>query len=129
MYNYLILILAFHLTTCIGPGSSADSAMTSSPEVSSITVSIDSNRLDHATIAFAAVDRQCGSCHHGDRSTNTGALAIFNLTDTCWYCRLTSEQCESFKGRISGASFSEEERTAIVALIAHLSEKNEDRTH
>ena len=80
---------------------------------------------DHESIALIAIDRQCGSCHHGDRSTNTGALEIFNLKDTCWHCKLTPEQCESLKGRISGSSFSEEERTAIVAVIAHLSEDDE----
>lgn len=80
------------------------------------------------TIAFAAIDRECGSCHHGDRSTNTGALEIFDLRDTCWYCPLTPEQGKSLKGRISGSAFTDLERTAIVALIAHLAE-DDDSTH
>ena len=77
---------------------------------------------DSASLAWTAVDRQCGSCHHGDRSTKPAALAVFDLRDSCWYCGLTPKQCESVKGRISGASFSAEERTAIVAIIAHLSD-------
>jgi hypothetical protein len=79
---------------------------------------------DDAAIAFATIDRQCGAGHHGDRSTNLRALAIFNLADVCWYCKLTPEHCKGIRGRISGASFSDEERAAIVALIAHLSDND-----
>jgi hypothetical protein len=79
--------------------------------------SLTSTDSVYARLALEAVDRQCGSCHHGNRSTNTGALAVFNLQEACWYCKLTHEQAESLKGRVSGSSFSEEERNAIVSLL------------
>jgi len=129
MINHLVTMIVMSLMACISQATHSDSAIAYPAELPPLRIIADSVKTDQGTLAFTAVDRQCGSCHHGDRSTNAGALAIFNLKDDYWYCTLTVEQSKSLKKRISGPSFTDEERDAILALIAHLSTENESTTH
>ena len=72
------------------------------------------------SIALMAMDRQCGNCHQESRSENKAALTIFNLADSCWYCKLTPSRAKSLVGRIQSKTFSNEEREAITALMEKL---------
>lgn len=129
MFNYLMAIFLILLVACIIQNPEPLDSNAYPALFPEIPIAGDSTKQDLSTLAFTAVDRQCGSCHHSNRSTNMSALAVFNLKDSCWYCALTPEEGESLKGRISGPSFSEEERSAIVGLIAHLSQENENTTN
>lgn len=127
MIYYLIALVALIYAACDPQEKRSVDPMEIDAKASQSGIPMTGADSAHAIIAFQAIDRQCGSCHHGDRSTNMGALAIFNLQEACWYCPLTQEQAESLTGRVSGSSFSEEERTAIGNLLEEL--KDDDRSH
>ena len=127
MIYYLFALVIMIYAGCGPKESRTEGPIEISAEAISSTLATSSADSVYSATAFQAIDRQCGSCHHGNRSTNTGALAIFNLQDACWYCKLSPEQAESLTGRVSGSSFSEEERNAIVALLDELREEKSQR--
>ncbi|MDX1406712.1 MAG: hypothetical protein R3330_01230 [Saprospiraceae bacterium] len=72
-------------------------------------------------VARVAVDRNCGSCHHSNRSSNHEALAIFDLAKPCWYCTIHAEQTTGLQNRTQGSDqFTVEEQEAIREVIARI---------
>ncbi len=121
--NWFIFSAALmYVVGLLMPAPATQTPETVSREPADAGIAADSVKQDTYTVAYTAIDRQCGSCHHGDRSTKTAALAIFDLRDSCWYCQLTPKQCQALKGHIASSSFTGDERASIVALIAHLSD-------
>lgn len=79
----------------------------------------------HVEVSRSALDRNCGSCHHSNRSTNTVALAIFDLANPCWYCTISEEQFHGLESRTqSSEEFTEAEKEAILQVIASHSKTN-----
>ena len=69
-------------------------------------------------VTRTAIDRQCGKCHHSNRSTNEVALSIFNLTNECWYCTLTEEQIPGLESRtMDSEDFTDEEKEALRRVV------------
>ena len=122
-----IICILVSFVACLAlrkPGMEDAVPLASNSVVESGKTSIDTLTLSRNQLAWQAVDRQCGSCHHGDRTDNTEALAVYNLVDSCWYCKLDEKQIKSFEGRISGSKFSEEERSAITGLFDEIPGSN-----
>ena len=72
-------------------------------------------------ISRAGLDRNCGSCHHSNRSTNQVALAIFDLATDCWYCTVSKDHAHGLENRTQGSDvFTEEEKAAIREVIARI---------
>jgi len=75
-----------------------------------------------AHLALLAMDRQCGNCHHPNRSTNKAALAIFDLAEECWYCPLNLHQATEIRKRTKSTKFSDDEQAAIASLLDRLTD-------
>lgn len=72
-------------------------------------------------VSRSAIDRNCGSCHHSNRSTNQVALGIFDLANACWYCTISTEQIVGLRNRTQESKmFTAEEQEAIQQVIEKL---------
>ncbi len=97
---------------------SSESMVSQMPDSVSTHVNEVSTELAFLELSRAAIDRQCGKCHHSNRSTNEVALSIFNLANECWYCTLSEEQIPGLQSRtMDKDDFSKEEKEALRRVI------------
>lgn len=90
---------------------------------SSVT-EIDAQPIGFVEISRMAADRECGTCHHSNRSTNTKALAVYDLADRCWYCRMSEEQIDGLERRTQNSEdFTEAEKAAFLQIIGDYAER------